>query len=335
MTAQARERINQITNTNLRPASEIAQSRTRFGTASDTLQPAQRWPEEWAVDRGAFRKSVNDFLTAAGLSKQSNSPERQTDNSSNLSSPPSDLDPDVGVSLHPPQPRPTPKDTSAIKAPAPPAPASSRSRAGMAGESSSDQPASGFTEQQRNELVDILNAAIRRHHRNHLEQLQRDPGHGNNPRPEATPVLVTKEMNPEEVGFFDPEYEGSGPVVNAGKNVFYRDVYAFVDRLKDMEQIKGEEKLRSVVPQCLRGSAPNWHSTELSEMEKSLLRRADLDAWYETLITCFKQRTPLAFKSIQQSKYTMEDAKEKKDPRQFVQDIIRYARAAQISSVYN
>lgn len=146
---------------------------------------------------------------------------------------------------------------------------------------------------------------------------------------------MTKELNPEEVGFFDPEYEGNGPVVNAGKNVFYRDVYAFVDRLKDMEQIKGEEKLRSVVPQCLRGSALIWHSTELSEMEKTLLRRADLVAWYETLITRFKQRTPLALKSLQQSKYTMADAKEKKDPRQFVQDIIRYARAAQINSVYN
>lgn len=81
MTAQAREQINQITSTNLRPASEKAQSRTRFGTASDMLQRAQRWPEEWEVDRVAFRKSVNDFLTAAGLSKQFNSQEKQTDNS--------------------------------------------------------------------------------------------------------------------------------------------------------------------------------------------------------------------------------------------------------------
>lgn len=129
-------------------------------------------------------------------------------------------------------------------------------------------------------------------------------------------------MNPKKVESFDPEYEGSNPVVNEGKKVFYQDVYAFVDRLKDMEQIKGEKKLQSVVPQCLRGSAPIWHSTELSEMEKSLLRQADLDAWYETQITCFKQRTPLAVKSIQQSKYTMGDAKEKKDPRQFVQNII-------------
>lgn len=115
VTAQAREQINQITSTNLRPASERTQSRTRFGTASDTLQLARDWPEDWAVDRAAFRKSVNDFLTAAGFSRESNSQEKQTDQSSNLSSPPSDFDQDIGVNLrlsnkgHPPQPSPNPK----------------------------------------------------------------------------------------------------------------------------------------------------------------------------------------------------------------------------------
>lgn len=343
MTEQARERINQITSTNLRPASERAQSRTRFGSTSDTLQLAQLWPKYWAVDRAAFRKLVNAFLIAVGSSRQSSSQERQTDQSSNLSTPPSNLDPDAGVSLRPldeghsQQPLPTAKDTLASRtlaskstsAPLGPLP-------NMAGEGSSDQPVSGLSELQHNELVDIVSAVIQRHHRNHVQnQLQRGPGPGNNPIPEAAPVLVTKELNPEEVSFFDPDYKGSGAVVNTGKNLFYRDVYAFVDRLKDMEQIKGEEKLRTVVPQCFRGSAFIWHSIELSETEKALLRQADLVAWYETLIARFKQRTPLVLKSLQQSRYTMANAKEKKDPRQFVQDIVRHARAAQIDSVYN
>lgn len=53
-----------------------------------------------------------------------------------------------------------------------------------------------------------------------------------NPRSDAAPFLLTKELNPEEVGFFDPEYKGTGAVINARKNVVYRDLYAFVDRLK-------------------------------------------------------------------------------------------------------
>lgn len=343
MTEQARERINQITITNLRPASERVQSRTRFGTASDTLQLAQLWPKYWAVDRAAFRKSVNTFLIAVGSSRQSSSQERQTDQSSNLSTPPSDLDPDAGVSLrpldkgHPQEPLSTARDTitgRTLASKSTSAPLGTLPN--MAGEGSSDQPISGFSELQHNELVNIVSAVIQRHHRNHVQdQLQRDPGPGNNPRPEAAPVLVTKELNSEEVGCFDPDYKGCSAVVNAGKNGFYRDVYAFVDCLKDMEQIKGEEKLRTVVPQCFRGSALIWHSIELSETEKALLRRADLVAWYKTLIARFKQRTPLVLKSLQKSRYTMANAKEKKDPRQFVQDIVRHARAAQIDSVYN
>ena len=121
----------------------------------------------------------------------------------------------------------------------------------MSGKSSSDLPILGFSEQQRNKLVDILNAAIQKYHRNHLDQLQQDPGPGNNFKADATPVLVTKELNPEEEGFFDQKYEGNSPVINAGKNVFYREVYPFVDRLQDMKQIKREEKLRLVVPQWL------------------------------------------------------------------------------------
>lgn len=112
-------------------------------------------------------------------------------------------------------------------------------------------------------------------------------------------------------------------------------MYAFVDRLKDMERVRGKDKLRAVIPQCFRGSALIWHSAEFSEMEKSLLRRADLLGWYEALIAQFKQRTPQALKSLQQAKYTFRDAKDRKEPRHFVQDIIRHARAAQTESVYH
>ena len=70
-------------------------------------------------------------------------------------------------------------------------------------------------------------------------------------------------------------------------------------------------------------------------MEKALLRRADLIAWYETLITHFKQRAPLILKSLQQSRYTLANAKEMKDLRQYVQEIVNHARAAQIDSIYD
>lgn len=49
----------------------------------------------------------------------------------------------------------------------------------------------------------------------------------------STPGIINKSMvRVEDIGFFDPNYdETSELVVNAGKHVFFQDVYAFVDNL--------------------------------------------------------------------------------------------------------
>lgn len=190
----------------------------------------------------------------------------------------------------------------------------------------------GFTREQLVQLSELF-ATLQRQMRLPGELISEQPQD-----PEEPPVQEksnVKEWNPEEIGFFDPDYEGSGPVVNRGKSVFYRDVYAFIDRLKDMTHVRGLDKLRSVIPQTLRGSALIWHSTELSELEKRLLRKASLDEWEESLIERFKERVPIALAKLQTAKYTMNDARERRDPRAFVQDFIRYAKAANLTSVLN
>ena len=90
-------------------------------------------------------------------------------------------------------------------------------------------------------------------------------------------------LKADDVGYFDPSFEDpngtktDAPVVNAGRHVFYRDVYAFQDRLQDLVPLKGEDKVREVIPTCLRGSALIWHSTELTELEKRGLRNASVN----------------------------------------------------------
>lgn len=347
VTERTREKLEQITAINVRPVGEESRSRTRSKTNTES-QPTQLWPSDWAFDRSSFRKSVNTFLNTRSATPQPE-PEREepgqlstldrerekTDESSELSTPPA-IDNDDGNSrdanailkpsdkAQPQQSNSSKPGTARSKSRIPKPTSRSSLRQDMTGESSSTQSPSGFTETQRAELVTIIQAAF---------QQQKQSNTPVERRVEASPAV--KEWNPDDIGFFDPEYEGSGPVVNAGKSVFYRDVYAFIDRLKDMEAIRGEDKLRAVIPQCFRGSALIWHSAELSEMEKSLLRRADLLGWYEALTARFKLRTPQALKRLQQAKYTFTDAKERKDPRHFVQDIVRHARAAQIESVYH
>lgn len=70
-------------------------------------------------------------------------------------------------------------------------------------------------------------------------------------------------------------------------------------------------------------------------MEKELLRSANLELWYKFLRDRFKERTPLALVKMQAARYTMADARGRRDPRAFVQDVIRHAKAANLTSVHN
>ena len=192
-------------------------------------------------------------------------------------------------------------------------------------------------------MADIILAIMRQERNQERSQAQQPEGPGGPGGPAGDPNQnngvgnppVVKEWNADEIGFFDPDYEGEGPVVNAGKHVFYKDIYVFVDRCKDMALLRGDDKLRTVLPQCLRGAALIWHSAELSEMEKILLRGTNLTGWYDAMIHRFKERTPVALANLQKAKYSMSDAKNRKDPRSFIQDIIRHSKAANLTSVHN
>jgi len=152
---------------------------------------------------------------------------------------------------------------------------------------------------------------------------------------EPRPMVV---KSPEDIGFFDPAYEdaNNGFIVNAGRHVCYRDIYVFVDRLKDLVKgSTGEQKIKDLIPGCLRGAYLTWYSTELSELEKDLLRSASLDQWINALVRRFKERGAAALQAHQAETYSMTDARSGRTPRAYVQDIMRHAQAAEFSAVYN
>ena len=139
---------------------------------------------------------------------------------------------------------------------------------------------------------------------------------------QATTTTTKPEIWPENAGYFDPGYQNekehgatsNGPAVNAGKHVYYRNVYVFyvlVGRLKDPARQRDGFKLRNVVTECLRGSALMRYSTELTELERDLLRDSDLDRWYTTLINRFKIRTSVALAQLVHHSYGMQDLRKK------------------------
>ena len=111
------------------------------------------------------------------------------------------------------------------------------SSAGPSSGTAMSTPGAGFTPEQWTSLVSLIRAVAT---------------FTATPAPESPP---NREWKAEEVGFFDPSLEDPQDVtiVTVGRHSFYRDVYAFVDRLKDMAKQRPSEKLRTVLPKCFRG----------------------------------------------------------------------------------
>lgn len=132
------------------------------------------------------------------------------------------------------------------------------------------------------ELRDFITSAVNAVVQN-LNLSSGPPGEQGSQGPPGNDGVGNKNGSPpqlkaDDIGFFDPAFEGEGPIANSGRHTFYRDVYAFVDRLKDIATIKSSDKVREVLPTCFRGEALIWHSTELTDLEKTLLRTAPLEA---------------------------------------------------------
>ena len=57
-----------------------------------------------------------------------------------------------------------------------------------------------------------------------------------------------KDWTAKEIKFFDSTADDSESVINLRKHVFYRNIYAFVNRLNDVKSLREEDKLRHIIP---------------------------------------------------------------------------------------
>jgi L-cysteine desulfidase len=83
-----------------------------------------------------------------------------------------------------------------------------------------------------------------------------------------------------DVGFFDSQLNSSydsGDVVQVERDLYYRDVYLFVERVKDAVIMFEAEVVRTNLSACLRGSVQVWYIEGLSDLEKKALRTLEDD----------------------------------------------------------
>ena len=88
----------------------------------------------------------------------------------------------------------------------------------------------------------------------------------------------------KKIEFFDFDEKMSENVMfTINRHVFYRNVYVFIDKLKDIIFFRKKNRLRIMISQCFRERVIIWHTTELSKMKKFILK----------LSSSFNEKTPL------------------------------------------
>ena len=144
-----------------------------------------------------------------------------------------------------------------------------------------------------------------------------------------------KKWTSKEIEFFDSTTNKIEFVINLEKHVFYKNVYVFVNRLKNVASLRDENILRNIIFQCLRDTTLIWHSTELSNVEKSIYREMSFDNWCTILIKRFKEKTFTALINIHFTKYILDDVRNQKNSKVFAQNIFRHVKIANMTSTYN
>ena len=147
--------------------------------------------------------------------------------------------------------------------------------------------------------------------------------------------------NASEVEFFDSLYDEKSINIDqimkhAKKNTYFRNVHFFIERVKNIAIIQSEQHVRDNLFTCLRESALQWYTSKISSKTKQLIRyEKKIDHWTTQLLKRFKKITDVSMNIILKERYTMNDAKRRRESRKYAAKILRTAKSAELRSMTN
>ena len=143
----------------------------------------------------------------------------------------------------------------------------------------------------------------------------------------------------ENVDYFDFNYENSididQSIVTSNRHNFYRNVFIFIDHLKNLKKIVFENKVKNLIIICFKNEALRWFETKFIEIKKNYFREIFIERWCTQLIKRFKKRTLIAFKKFQTKIYIYVNARRDKTSRTYVQNIFRHVKVVDYSLIYH
>lgn len=151
-----------------------------------------------------------------------------------------------------------------------------------------------------------------------------------------------------DIGFFDPNFEGksvqiAAEIEHTSRDTYFCVVHTIIQRAKDLIPAKGEQTIRDNLYACFRGIALQWFASELSTDRKILVflniskpkyfkYGPGIEHWERQLLKRFKMAPSLAMAIVMSEKYTMEDARHRREPKEYSSKILRACRDVEMTT---
>ena len=315
-----------------RPEDTNEGSNARRTNRSASVEPPS-YPFRWATDNRPFRDAIKRLGI---LTKQFRSEPAVARYIANYQTP----TPSISSSIQAPSSTHEQSSTQAQSSTPPTTePQSGRNRANSS-TSTEEVIRDNMGDQVDERTQRLIDAAITNYLARHPPQAGQ-PGPPGPAGPEGPPGIDAaaassgKRFSAADIGFFDPFYDGksvdTAPAMeHSGKDTFFRDVHVFIDRIKDVARTQ-PELLRRNLQLCLRGSALEWYTSELTDGEKRLAQYGDnVDEWTTLLLARFKPPRSTGMAVVLREKYSLQDAARHREPREYAQTVIRAAKTAEL-----
>lgn len=269
---------------------------------------APSWPSNWAVSKPHFRESLKKFSEGTRVLRRLHEP------------------PSTGATPHTtPDSSPPPTPSNLSTGTGDTTRATSTSAEEEARRKTPEPPpkmATNFSEEQRNEMAAIIAQAM-------TIVNQAAPQGQARPATEARPP----QFRPRDIGYFDPDPQAAPVEVKDTHNV-YHNVFGFTNRLRVKATTMDAATLRQNIESCLLGAADDWYTNQLTHISRVGLRN-DPDGvkeWCDALEARFRDSPGKSLTLLESVRYTVRDARNKKDPADYVSSIVLNSKNAGIAT---
>lgn len=113
------------------------------------------------------------------------------------------------------------------------------------------------------------------------------------------------------MGYFKSQLNrayGEGEIILVGKNIYYRNVVLFVQRLQSLVTFRGIALIKTNIATSLRDSALEWYTSELNNFNRDILNNnSSVKNWVNTLSHTFKVLTSDVLSLFTNETYSLDD----------------------------